>query len=305
MNIKNINFNSLRVFEAVYRHGNMTLAAKELGMTQSGVSQHIKNLESESDIVLFERVKKRIISTKSGDLLYEKFHHLFHELEESLIQLSKKEKIFEGNINVGVPIEFGNNLVLPKLSEIRTKMPGITYKINYGHAMEMNDLLMEGKIDFAFVDSYKLDPTLVMKEVYNETLVLCCTGHYFDLHSTKKENKKFFEDLDYVAYLENAPVIRDWFAKKYHFQKMNLNVVSRSMDVQGIATLIANHMGVGVLPLHAIKKYEPHDLRMKIFGEEGEPVRNRISLAYHPGKYRNSLVRFIVDYLLSAFESFQ
>ena len=39
------NLNLLRIFESVYRLGSMTKASKELFMTQSGVSQNIKNLE--------------------------------------------------------------------------------------------------------------------------------------------------------------------------------------------------------------------------------------------------------------------
>ena len=45
MIINNLNLNHLLVFECVFRNGSMTAASKELHLTQSGVSQHMKSLE--------------------------------------------------------------------------------------------------------------------------------------------------------------------------------------------------------------------------------------------------------------------
>jgi len=57
MLIDQINLNQLRVFESVYRTKSMTHAARELHLTQSGVSQHIKALEDVLTLKLFDRIK--------------------------------------------------------------------------------------------------------------------------------------------------------------------------------------------------------------------------------------------------------
>lgn len=51
-------FNRLRVFYYIYKTGSSTSAGKELHLTQSGVSQHLKKLEQELDYELFTRVNK-------------------------------------------------------------------------------------------------------------------------------------------------------------------------------------------------------------------------------------------------------
>lgn len=62
--------NWIRSFEASARHGNITHAARELGLTQAAVSYHVKALESRLDIQLFERGARGVALTGAGSELY-------------------------------------------------------------------------------------------------------------------------------------------------------------------------------------------------------------------------------------------
>ena len=61
------NLDSLITFDAVARHQSFTLAAEELCLTQSAVSQRIKLLEQEMAVSLFHRFHKSIRLTQSGN----------------------------------------------------------------------------------------------------------------------------------------------------------------------------------------------------------------------------------------------
>ena len=52
-----ISLRQIRSFVAVYEEGSFTAAAKREGATQSGISQHLKQLESELGVALLERNK--------------------------------------------------------------------------------------------------------------------------------------------------------------------------------------------------------------------------------------------------------
>src|ERR1700722_1676948 len=56
----------LRVFRTVARHLNFRIAAEELLLTQSAVTQQIKALESELDVALFDRGGGRVSLTSAG-----------------------------------------------------------------------------------------------------------------------------------------------------------------------------------------------------------------------------------------------
>jgi DNA-binding transcriptional LysR family regulator len=62
----------------------MTLAAKELAMTQPGVTQHIRNLEKVLSLQFFHRNGKRLIPSKEAEVLYESLNDSLEKLESVL-----------------------------------------------------------------------------------------------------------------------------------------------------------------------------------------------------------------------------
>lgn len=61
----------LRVFTAVVEAGSLGAAARQLGCTQSAVSQHLRRLEHECDMPLLERSAKGIALTPAGHVFYQ------------------------------------------------------------------------------------------------------------------------------------------------------------------------------------------------------------------------------------------
>ncbi|QNP70912.1 LysR family transcriptional regulator [Streptomyces roseirectus] len=59
----------LRVFVAVCRAGSLSAVARELGCTQSAVSQHVKRLERETGVALLERRPRGVVATQAGRIL--------------------------------------------------------------------------------------------------------------------------------------------------------------------------------------------------------------------------------------------
>ena len=92
MLIDQINLNQLRVFESVYRTKSMTHAARELHLTQSGVSQHIKALEDVLELKLFDRIKQKLVPTPSARELYKNTAKSFEDIETILNKLKKTDK---------------------------------------------------------------------------------------------------------------------------------------------------------------------------------------------------------------------
>lgn len=62
----NLNLNWLRSFEAAARLLSFTVASREIGLTQTAVSQHIKALEAQLDAKLFLRRPKSLQLTDAG-----------------------------------------------------------------------------------------------------------------------------------------------------------------------------------------------------------------------------------------------
>ena len=69
MSIQHVSLRQLKVFEAAATHRSFSKAAQLLHLTQPGVSMHIKELETNAGLPLFERVGKRLFVTEAGQEL--------------------------------------------------------------------------------------------------------------------------------------------------------------------------------------------------------------------------------------------
>src|SRR5699024_1118773 len=101
----------LRIFVAVATKGKMCDAADQLFLSQPTVSQAIKELEEHYEVLLFERLGKKLHITDSGKklLLYsQKILTEFDNIEKRMLEMSSIKKI-----NIGATITIGN-CILPE-----------------------------------------------------------------------------------------------------------------------------------------------------------------------------------------------
>ncbi|MCM0606932.1 MAG: LysR family transcriptional regulator [Xanthomonadaceae bacterium] len=303
MLIDHLNLNHLRIFECVYRTRSMTKAALEMHLTQSGVSQHIKTLEDVLEIKLFDRIKQRIVPTDSAHSLYEKCKAALGEIEGILGEIKGGSDELHGKVSFGVPIEFGNNVVMSILSQFSKDHPGIQFQLKYGFVTEMQELLLKGELDFAFIDEFQTDARIHTESVFEEHLELCVSDAYYKKlgGAVFKESKKAFEDnVAFIDYQPGEPLLRSWFLHHYGTQSVKLDVRVAVMDVQGVARLILSGLGAGILSSYLIDSLESQGNKLHRFKASGTPQKNTISIAYLKGRSQSVAVQNTMKSLLSS-----
>jgi DNA-binding transcriptional LysR family regulator len=299
MFLNKINLNQLRIFETVYRTKSMTVAAHELHLTQSGVSQHMKALEDALGVRLFDRIKQRLVPTAAAATLFAKCTASFEEIERALAKISGKEAELSGTVMLGMPIEFGNNIILPMLARFSERHPQVRYELRLGFASEMNDLLIRGEADFAFIDNFTVDRRITTDPVFDEILDLCIHPELLKKFGPEptREQKKYFEKMPYVEYQRGSPVIRMWFAHHLGTRHLEIDTVTTVMDVQAIAQLIRLKTGAGVLPHHLVSKLKDEGHEIHSFRGCGKPVKNEISVAYLRERSHTSAAKELLNFL--------
>lgn len=294
MLLNQINLNHLHVFAEVYKTKSMTIAAEKLHLTQSGVSQHIKALEDSLQITLFDRINQRIIPTAAAADLYEQCNMGLETIEKALWKIRGDTTELSGTISIGMPIEFGNSLIIPLLSKFGKQHKNIRFQIYLDFANKLNEMLLDGEIDFAFVDDYKMDKRIQTEVVYTEKLALCT--HIDNVKAGTDNSKKYFENLDYVDYQKDAPLLNMWF--EHHFKtKLNVNIRAHVMDVQGVARFITNGFAAGLLPMHVIRKLEADGNKVHIFKVSDKELENHVSVAFISNKTQSRAADTCLRYL--------
>lgn len=304
MFLDQINLNYLRIFEAVYRTRSMTMAATELHLTQSGISQHIKSLEETLQLALFDRIKQKLVPTEAGEDLYKQLTPHLAALEKILLNVTRQDDSLRGEVCIGLPVVFGLNLVIPLLTKLSHEHPHIKFALRFDLAPKFNQLLLSGDVDFAFVDEFQMDSMIATKNVYNEVLKLCCSQEYLKKVGPPEGKKKYFQSLDYICYDPQALIARKWFAFHFKYHSMELKLKAEVADALGVGKLITSHLGVGVLPQHQVEKLKKDGHKLYTFSgkEISRDLKNKISLAYVKGRSWSKTIQSTYEHITEELE---
>ena len=90
-----------RVFKEVAEVGNITAAAQALYISQSAVSQSIKQLENDLQTRLFSRNSRGVTLTAEGKMLYEYVRSAMGLLETGEEKLSQTRELQMGQLVIG------------------------------------------------------------------------------------------------------------------------------------------------------------------------------------------------------------
>ncbi|NDV25856.1 LysR family transcriptional regulator [Desulfovibrio sp. JC010] len=119
----------IKTFVVVAEEGNMTRAAKRLHASQSTISLHIKSLEEEFDLRLFQRTPKGMSLTPEGVLLLEKARDLLDCVEKFESEARSMKGELSGEARVGLqtsPVYLRTPQLIKLLKE---KFPGLSLRL--------------------------------------------------------------------------------------------------------------------------------------------------------------------------------
>jgi LysR family glycine cleavage system transcriptional activator len=118
----NLPLNSLRVFEAVGRHGQMRRAAEELCVTQGAVSQQVRKLESLLGVTLLHRTNTGLALTPQGARLLRDVSSALDGLVRAAERVSRNDQVAE--LRVVCPAGLASNWLVPRLGQFLERYRG-------------------------------------------------------------------------------------------------------------------------------------------------------------------------------------
>lgn len=124
----------LAVFAAVGRERSFTRAAAKLGVSQSALSQTVRQLEMRLGVRLLTRTTRSVSPTEAGERLLQTVATRFEEIEAELAALSELREKPAGTIRITATEYAADTLLLPKLAKLLRQYPDIKVEIivDYG-----------------------------------------------------------------------------------------------------------------------------------------------------------------------------
>ncbi|MGA0556243.1 LysR family transcriptional regulator [Larkinella sp. VNQ87] len=162
----------LRYFLQAKELLNFTEAAKAVNISQSTLSQQIKQLEDELNVPLFNRIGKRITLTEAGMLFSEYAVQSINKAAEGLLLLQDLKNLNTGKITIGV-IYSMRILFAKTLIRFAQQYPKIKIQVVFGTTKDLLEKLNAHQFDFilTFQEEAK-EPHLNYQTLLKATMVL-------------------------------------------------------------------------------------------------------------------------------------
>ena len=167
-----------RVFKEVAEAGNITAAAQTLFISQSAVSQSIKQLEAELQTRLFARNSRGVTLTADGRMLYEYVRSAMGLLETGEEKLSQSRDLQMGHLTIGASDTVTSQFLLPYLDTFHKRHPAIHIQIVSGRSHKVLGLLRSGKVDIAFASTPADDAGLRIYPCFDTHAIFVAGAEY-------------------------------------------------------------------------------------------------------------------------------
>jgi len=151
MDIKNIDLRLLRSFLAIYKAGTFVRASEYLSITQSALSQQMKELNGFFNQNLFEKKGRRLITSEFGKSLLERIEPLISQIDETLLQNLDESKSIAGALRIGATHSYSRALAVPVIMQLIAVNPQLRVDLQESSSQRLITDLMNGEIDLGIL----------------------------------------------------------------------------------------------------------------------------------------------------------
>lgn len=183
----NIDFDlrQLEIFKKVVDLESFSKAADAVFLAQASVSERISNLEATIGVRLLDRLGRRVVPTKAGELLYKHALLLLEMKKTACLEMQDFLGVKRGEVRIGGSTIPGEYILPGIIGQFRESYPMISVSLTVGSSGDIEDLVLEGHFELGVIGSLSTDRNLIVQELWRDELVVAVPiGHRW---STREE----------------------------------------------------------------------------------------------------------------------
>ncbi len=272
----------LKTFQTVARFMNFNNASKVLNCAQSTVSAQIKLLEEELDVLLFDRIGKKIVITDAGQKLIRYSQKMIDIENEAISEISSFNKQ-SGTISIRVPQSIGTYYLPSVLKEFNNSNPKVGFDLNSCAMFSLKQEFSAGLIDIAFLLADSINSKDIKSEVLKiEPLVLVSNPD----HVLTKKKEIGIQDLNNQSILFPKHDCGYKMRLEQMIQEENLESVTK-MEFNSIETIkqcVIKGLGITVIPKVSVEE-EVRSNKLTILPWKDEVLETCVLMISHKSKW--------------------
>ncbi|MBY5623406.1 LysR family transcriptional regulator [Rhizobium leguminosarum] len=254
----------VQYFVAVAEQGSVTRAAQNLSISQSSVTEALKELETDLGVELFERHPRGLTITHNGHQFLRHATKILASVSDARTSFSGQQSALSGTLNIGVTSLVAGYVLSDLLARYRRACPGIEVSAIEDNGGYLEHLLVGGELDVAVMVISNLRDRMALQAEILETSpyrLWLPMGHPLvsaDIISVSDIAREPLIMLTVDEIEENTGKLLSALGARPH-------VAFRTRSVEAVRSLVATGAGVALLP----------DLVYRPWSLEGDRIESR------------------------------
>ena len=286
--------NDLTLFIQVAQVLSFSEAARQLGMSPSGISRAIQRLETRLGVRLFQRTTRSLSLTPDGQAYFERGLQILEELDTLELELMQTQSQPRGILRLDLSAALGRLHIVPALTQFVAAYPDLTVKVSLGDRLV--DLNEEG-IDVSVRVGSSPESRLILYPLAKAPFVVCASPQYLEQHGTPQIPADLAEHNCINFVLPHSGRTFEWI-----FEQNNQTIqeaVSGNLAFDNTEAVLASAIaGGGITQLHdyiageAIEQGKLVPL-LEDFKAEGK----LLSVVYPQKRHLSAKVRVFIEFM--------
>jgi DNA-binding transcriptional LysR family regulator len=271
-----MNLRRLRAFIVLAEELHFSRAAARCNITQSALSQQLRQLEEELQVELIHRTQRTIILTRAGHAFLAEVRKIVAEMDQAIHLTREIGGGLGGYLVVGTtaPLLY---IAMPDIvDQFKRAVANVQILVRVMTTAEQQESLRKGEIDIGIchppLDDFDLNHEIVAELPFN---VVMSTSN-----PLAKRSQLFFRDLATESFIlftrATAPSVFDSVLAKCHENGFSPKIVLEASPAQSIVALAACGMGIGLIASD-IQKFDHH---LAAFRRLEDPPMLQLGVAY-------------------------
>lgn len=245
----------LKVFSTVARRLSFTKAAEELLISQPAVTKHIKELENQFNLALFDRRGNKVLLSPAGEILLShtaEIQKIYQKIEFDLNQLNSA---FKGTLHVGSSTSITQYILPPFLARFHNIHQEVKVELLSGNSEQIEQALLNKKIELGVIEGQSKRREINYTPFLKDEIVLVCGSK----NSLAKRDEIKPEELKKIPLLLREPgsgtleVTADALKQK-GIRLADLQVEMQLGSTEAIKSYLQHSDCMAFVSLHAILK---------------------------------------------------
>ncbi|CAM3164058.1 LysR family transcriptional regulator [Sporolactobacillus spathodeae] len=231
------------IFVKIAETKSFTLAADQLGLTQSAVSHSIASLENSFGFPLIHRNRTGVILTHDGERMLPIIERVLRENEKVGQEAADIAGLVRGIIHVGVFTSVSRHWLPQIIRQMDRSYPGIEIKLQEGNYQFIEQGIISGRLDCGFLNTFTSQSSEVIP--LKKDRLFCIVSSESSLYDEKFASFSHINREPFImpAFGGNHEIKQ--FLKKY---RIHPPIRFELMEENAILAMVANHLGISILP---------------------------------------------------------